>query len=159
MRALSCELVAPHEVQKIVARLRAAFPDPPMTAETEALYSRLLGDLEYAEVDGAVDDLIVTTMRLPTISRIRRAVIEPILDIPSTEEAWVALQSRASDVHPLVSRAARLMGGSFNLRTSSDPELTRVRFAKVYDELRRQAVDSALIVTARARRMKLVEVS
>jgi hypothetical protein len=67
-------------------------------------------------------------MRLPRISRIRRAVIEPTLDIPTTERAWVALQSHAGDIQPLVSRAARLMG-----------------VAKVYDELRRTAVDSALV--------------
>ena len=84
--------------------------------------------------------------------RHRRAVIEPTLDLPTAEEAWIAVQSRRSDVHELVHRAAALMGGGFNVRTSSDPELTRVRFAKVYDELRRRAVDEALVAGIRAAR-------
>lgn len=128
-----------------------------MRSETHTLYSRLLADLDYADADAAIDNLIATTMKLPSISRVRRAVIEPMLELPTTEEAWVALQSRAEHVHPLVRRAATLMGGSFNLRTSSDPELTRVRFAKVYGELRRAAVDAALKTRARSVRMRLVE--
>jgi hypothetical protein len=143
-------------VKQIVDRLAAAFPDPPMQPETYALYVRMLSDLEVVDADPAVDNLIATTMKLPSISRVRRAVIEPMLDLPTTEEAWVALQSRASDVHPLIRRASTLMGGSFNLRTSADPELTRVRFAKVYDELRRAAVDAALTTRARQGRMRLV---
>ena len=151
--------MAPHEVNKLVDRLSAAFPDPPMSEETHGLYCRMLADLEYTEADAAIDNLIATTMKLPSISRVRRSVIEPTLELPTTEEAWVALQSRAEDVHPLVRRAATLMGGSFNLRTSSDPELTRVRFAKVYDEMRRAAVDAALTTRSRETRMRLVKSS
>ncbi len=123
------------------------------------MYTRLLDDLDYAAVDAAVDELIATTMRLPTISRIRRQVIEPTLELPTAEEAWVALQSRANETHNLVRRAAALMGGSFNIRTSSEPELTRVRFAKVYDEIRRKAVDDALAAGVRAKRMQLPQAS
>ena len=144
--------MSPFEVKKLVARLRAAYPNPPLTAETEEVYADMLRDLEYEAVDSAVEGLIATATRLPTISRIRRAVIEPTLDLPTAEEAWIAVQSRRSDVHELVHRAAALMGGSFNVRTSSDPELTRVRFAKVYDELRRRAVDEALVAGIRAAR-------
>jgi hypothetical protein len=146
--------MSPFEVKKIIARLRAAYPTSPMNAESEEVYGDLLRDLEYEDVDRVVDELIATAMRLPSISRIRRAVIEPTLDLPTAEDAWVAVQSRKSDVHELVHRAATLMGGSFNLRTSSDPELTRVRFVKVYEELRRTAVDEALVAGIRARRMK-----
>jgi len=98
-------------------------------------------------------------MRLPTVSRIRREVIEPTLDLPTAEEAWVALQSRATTTHDLVRRAATLMGGSFNIRTSSEPELTRVRFAKVYDEMRRKAVDDAIATGIREQRMRLPRAS
>jgi hypothetical protein len=144
-------------VEALVDRLCAAFPDPPLSAESRALYCQFLIDLDYNDADEAIDNLIATVMKMPTVSRVRREVIEPMLDIPTAEEAWVALQSRQSDVHPLVARAATMMGGSFNLRTSSDPELTRVRFAKVYDDLRRTAVDAALKVRERTRRMRLVE--
>jgi len=147
--------VSPFELAQIIGRLRAAYCDPPMSEDTAVLYTDMLRDLEYESTDAAVDDLIATMSKLPTVARIRRTVIEPTLDLPSAEEAWIAVQSRQSDTHELVQRAAFLMGGSFNIRTSSDPELTRVRFAKVYEELRRVAVTRALVAGLRARRMKL----
>lgn len=151
--------MSPTEVKEIVARLRAAYPEPQLSDETEKVYTRLLQDLDYAAVDAAVDELIATSMRLPTVSRIRRQVIEPMLDLPTAEEAWVALQSRSTETHSLIRRAAVLMGGSFNIRTSSEPELTRVRFAKVYDEIRRKAVDEAIAAGVRAQRMQLPRAS
>lgn len=126
-----------------------------MQEETRKVYARLLADLEYEETDIAVDSLIMTAGKLPTIGKIRRTVIEPLLDLPTAEEAWVAIQSRQQGMNPLVARAATLMGGSYNLRTSSDPELTRVRFAKVYEELRRKVLDAAVAERARSKRMKL----
>jgi len=98
-------------------------------------------------------------MKLPTVSRIRREVVEPTLDIPTADEGWLAVQSRAGDLHELVAHVARLVGGTYNIRTSADPELTRVRFVKVYDELRRKAVDRALAEGVRAQRMKLQQAS
>jgi hypothetical protein len=151
--------MSPHEIKELVTRLQAAYPDPPLSDETAELYTRMLSDLDYAEAGRAVDELIATAMRLPTISRIRRNVIEPKLGFPTAEEAWIAVQGHESGVHELVSRTAYLMGGSFNIRTSADPELTRVRFAKVYEALHRKAVDQALTMTLRARRMKLPNAS
>jgi hypothetical protein len=151
--------VSPIDVREIIKRLRAAFPDAPFPEESEKLYSRMLEDLEFALVDPVVDDLIATMMKMPTISRIRRAVIEPDLDIPMADEAWMAIQTHETELHELVARVARLLGGSYNIRTSADPELTRVRFVKVYDELRRKAVDEALAVGIRAQRMRLKQVS
>lgn len=127
-----------------------------MPEETRRLYERLLVDLEHRETDEAIDTLIMTAGKLPTIARIRRTVIEPLLDLPTAEEAWVAIQSRQENLNPLVARAATLMGGSFNLRTSSDPELSRVRFGKAYEDLRRQVIDAAVADRARSKRMKLV---
>ena len=129
-----------------------------MDQETLDLYERMLVDLDYETVDPIVDDLIATVMKLPTISRIRRAVIEPDLDVPTTDEAWTLIQTR-QELPELVAQAARLIGGTFNIRTSDDPELTRVRFAKVYDPMYRKAVDSALAQGIRAQRMKLPKAS
>jgi hypothetical protein len=142
-----------------VRRLKAAYPDPSMSEETEALYARMLADLDHSVADPAVDELIATVMKLPTVSRIRRSIIEPGLDIPSADEAWLAIQSRSGELHELVSRTATLLGGSFNIRTSADPELTRVRFVKVYDELRRKAVDRALAEGVRAQRLQTAKAS
>jgi hypothetical protein len=149
--------MAPHEVKELVDRVAAAYPDPGMSDETRELYRRMLSDLDYADADPVVDELIATTMRLPTISRIRRNVIEPKLGLPTAEEAWVAVQAHSPDMHELVRRTANLMGGSFNIRTSSDPELTRVRFAKVYDALNRREIDRALTATLRAGRMRTAQ--
>jgi hypothetical protein len=151
--------VTPFETREIVRRLKAAYPDPSMSEETEALYARMLADLDHGVADPAVDELIATVMKLPTVSRIRRSIIEPGLDIPSADEAWLAIQSRSGELHELVSRTATLLGGSFNIRTSADPELTRVRFVKVYDELRRKAVDRALAEGVRAQRLQTAKAS
>jgi hypothetical protein len=151
--------MTPFDVRDLVRRLRAAYPDPPLGEETEKLYERMLVDLEFEAADPVVDELIATMMKLPTVSRIRRAVIEPTLAIPTADEAWLAVQTREPDVHELVAHVARLVGGGYNIRTSSDPELTRVRFVKVYDELRRKAVDRALAEGIRAQRLKLQQAS
>ncbi len=151
--------MSPFEVRELVRRLRAAYPDPPLDEETAQLYERMLVDLEFADVDPVVDDLIATTMKLPTVSRIRRDVVEPRLAIPTADEAWLAVQSREAASHDLVSHVCRLVGGGYTIRTSSDPELTRVRFVKVYDDLRRKTVDRALAEGIRAQRLKLQQAS
>ena len=96
---------------------------------------------------------------MPTVSRVRRALIEPELDIPTAEEAWAAVQTKQAEVHPLVRRICTLMGGSYNIRTSEDPELTRVRFFKAYEPMHRKEVDQALAAGIRAARMKLSQAS
>ena len=151
--------MTPFEVREIVRRLAAAYPDPPLGEESADLYARMLVDLPYDAVDPAVDELIATAMKLPTVSRIRRAVVEPTLDIPTADEAWLAVQTRSGDLHELVAQVARLVGGTYNIRTSADPELARVRFVKVYDELRRKAVDRALAEGVRAQRLRLHKAS
>ena len=89
--------MTPFEVREIVRRLAAAYPDPPLGDESADLYARMLVDLPYDTVDEVVDELIATAMKLPTVSRIRRAVVEPTLDIPTADEAWLAVQTRTGD--------------------------------------------------------------
>jgi hypothetical protein len=151
--------MTPFEVRELVSRLAAAFPDPSMNDETRKLYERMLADLPFAKADGVVDELIATTMKLPTISKVRRAIIEPELDIPTADEGWVAIQNREPELHELVAHVARLLGGTFNIRTSDDPELTRVRFVKVYEQLYRKAVDETLAQGVRAERLGLSKAS
>jgi hypothetical protein len=149
----------PFEVRELVARLAAAFPDPPMEEDTKKLYERMLEDLPYERADEVIDELIATTMKLPTISRVRRAVIAPDLDIPTADEGWSAIQTHEPELHELVLHVARLIGGLYNIRTSDDPELTRVRFVKVYEQLYRKTVDDALAQGIRAARMRLPKAS
>lgn len=151
--------MSPFEVRDLVGRLAAAYPDPPMTDETRALYERMLADLPFDKADGVIDELVATVMRLPTVSRIRRAIIEPNLAIPTADEAWFAIQTRERGLHELVRHVARLMGGLYNIRTSEDPELSRVRFVKVYDQLYRKAVDDALAEGVRSARLRLTKAS
>src|SRR6266699_2988140 len=122
--------MSPFQARELVGRLRAAYPDPPIDQDTIDLYERMLSDFDYEAVDPVIDELIATVMKLPTVSRIRRTVIEPSLDIPTADEAWTAIQMHEPELHELVAHVARLIGGTYNIRTSADPELTRVRFAK-----------------------------
>jgi flagellar biosynthesis component FlhA len=151
--------MTPFEVRELVSRLAAAYPESPMTDESRDLYARMLSDLPHERTDAIVDELIATSMKLPTISRVRRAVVAPELNIPTADEAWAAIQERQPELHDLVQHVARLMGGLFNMRTSDDPELTRVRFSKVYERLYRAAVDEALAEGIRSARLRLTKAS
>jgi hypothetical protein len=124
-----------------------------MSKETHDEYCRMLADLPFAETDMAVEELEATWGRLPTIFRIRDAVISPTLNLPTAEEAWDVVQRRG-DRHELIGHVVNLFGGDWNIRTSADPELTRTRFIKAYEEQRRKAVNKALAAGARDRRLK-----
>jgi len=125
-----------------------------MSKETYEEYCRMLDDLPVAETDLAIEELEATWGKLPTIYRIRDAVISPTLGYPTAEEAWDTVQRRSSDPHELVIRVVNLFGGTWNIRTSDDPELTRTRFIKAYEEQRRKAVNHALAAGVRSRRLK-----
>src|ERR1700682_6028558 len=107
-RGGSVDVVTPFEVRELVRRLRAAYPEPPLSDDSADLYARLLVDLPYEAVDPVIDDLIATAMKLPTVSRIRRAVVEPTLDIPTADEAWLAVQTRSGALPALGTPVARV---------------------------------------------------
>ena len=88
-----------------------------MSDETRALYERFLVDLPYDQADVTIDDLIATTMKLPTISRVRRSMMSGPRH-PDRRGGLVRSQSRQQDVHELVHHVINLMGGSYNIRTS-----------------------------------------
>lgn len=146
--------MTPFEVRKLVSRLAAAFPDPPISDETRKEYCRMLVDLPYPETDRAIEELEATWGKLPTIYRIRDAVITPMLDLPSADEAWDQVQRRKPDRHELVTKVVNLFGGDYNIRTSDDPELTRTRFTRTYEEHRRKTASQALTATLRGQRMQ-----
>ena len=142
------EPMSPFEVRELVRRLRAAYPDPPLSDESEKLYERMLVDLDFAAVDPVVDELIATTMKLPTVGRIRRAVIEPMLDIPTADEAWLAVQMREGTVAGL--RCPRRPPGRRRLQ-HPHLERSRVDACPLRQGLRRAAPQGRRPCTGRRR--------
>lgn len=141
----------------LLADLAEAFPRQAkdVTRATLQLYKRELEDLPHEALAHAVKALIRTSEWFPTVSAIRQAASERLLDLPSDAAALAQIEARldwgrqrtgadeetpstdgAPDVHPLVRDALELAGGFYAFRRSDNPAVVRGQFAKLYRELR-----------------------
>jgi ABC-type transport system involved in cytochrome bd biosynthesis fused ATPase/permease subunit len=138
--------------QPLVERLIDAFPQTPMRAQTAAIYTRMLGDLDGPAADRVVEGLIASSPSFPTVAEIRNAVAEEVLAIPTALEAYASIFDRdeAKEIHELTRRVADLFGGFYNLRTSESPSITRAQFLKTYTEMRDEQIRSANLRGLRA---------
>lgn len=140
------------EVTKLVAVMCAAFPTAKVTADTCAIYERMLADLEYPVANAAVEQLLATARFMPTVAEIR----ERCLAISSGEvkpggEAWGLVlkaigrygrnRSPGTDFHfadPVTHDCVTALGW----RELCDSEMQgadRARFIELYDRLAVQA--------------------
>ena len=133
------------QAQKLVAQLLAAYPDVQPREETFATFVRFLVDLDKQAAEEAIEELIAASTTMPTIAAIRRRVIEEELELPSAAEAWVAINehNRTDGLHEVAKEARELLGGSWAIRTSDKPSITRAQYLKVYEELREKALRDA----------------
>lgn len=133
------------QAQKLVNGLIAAYPEVQPREETVATFVRFLVDLEHHAAEEAIEDLIATSLSMPTIAAIRRLVINEELQLPTPAEAWLAVSepTRAEVLHDLVKEARELLGGSWAIRTSDQPSITRAQYLKIYEELREKALQVA----------------
>ncbi len=138
------------EANRLLERLRFAYPQARVSEETSSFYARYLADLDPAAASEAVDDLILDSVTLPTIAEIRRRVIEKEGALPTALEAWASIVgSKPSGeivaLAPLVREVCNLFGGSYTIRNADQPTIMRAQFLKAYaerrdEELRRQNV-------------------
>lgn len=144
------------EAQKLVALLVAAYPEVELREETVPTYVRFLVDLDRRAAEEAVEDLIATSVAMPTAAAIRRQVINEELQLPTAAEAWISVSdtaSKAEELHELAKEARELLGGSWAIRTSDQPSITRAQYLKIYDELREKTL---LAANRRSRRGKTI---
>lgn len=146
----------PRDPRAILADLARAFPRQKDLTDpaTFGLYLRLLADLDPAVLDAAVTHLILAGGDwLPSVSAIREAAAELVLDLPREAAAlaqihaviaWNRLpeasRGPAPAVHPLVRRTVYSLGGYYAFRTSDKPSVLLGQFSRLYGEARSEAL-------------------
>ena len=99
-----------------VSRMRRAYPNATVPADTLALYVEMLQDLDVEQMRSAVNALIVSSKWLPTIAEIRDFVARAKLALPCAQEAWcdalrvIRRQVTSEGVHPLVAQCVAMIG-------------------------------------------------
>lgn len=143
------------QAQKLVAVLCAAYPEVELREETVPTYVRFLVDLDRAAAEEAIEDLIATSLTMPTVAAIRRQVINEQLKLPTAAEAWLSVSDskKVEELHDLAKEARELLGGSWAIRTSDQPSITRAQYLKIYEELREKTLREA---NGRSRRGKTI---
>jgi len=147
------------QAQKLVSLLLAAYPEVQPREETFATYVRCIVDLDEAATEEAIEKLISVSTKMPTIAAIRRRVIEEEFELPTAAEAWVAINdtTRKEELHELAKKARELLGGSWAIRTSNNPTVTRAQYFKVFEELRDKALHEANRRSRRGRSIRSAE--
>lgn len=136
------------EAAKLVSVLLAAFPSSQNTTKTSEVYERMLFDLDYAVANAAIERLLATRERMPSIAEIRKAC----LDLTAGEtraggEAWGDVvkcigrygvyRTPGNDFQfqdPVVARCVTALGWE-NLCNSENQAADRARFIELYEKL------------------------
>lgn len=142
----------------LIADLIAAFPLDRIPAETGQLYLKMTVDIPPAVLAEAVRALICTSRRFPSVSAIREAAAEHVLNLPADHEALAQVQRHLSrgdvpiaerrPLHPLVSDAVRAMGGFYAFRSADSPSILHAQFMRLYRDMRASALRDAVITVA-----------
>ncbi len=130
-------------VKKVSINWNAATGGPPFQ-ERFALWWKFLSDLSKADVDAAVDQIIILDQdRMPRVGQVRRLAIDLVLadPIPARPQAWAQFRAaiagseagtQFTKPHDLVGKTMRSFpNNGAALRTNSDREL----FLQAYDQI------------------------
>lgn len=145
----------PTETAKILAICSVAYPMYPVQKDTVAIYHELLQDLSEHDVRVAVNDLLITSDRWPSIAAIRRKVADNAQALaPGRASAWGEVRKAAHEIgrhyrpkwsHEAIGRAVEIIGW-WEICQSDNPEAMRSQFWKVYEEIT-SAMDSETLTT------------
>lgn len=138
----------PSEAAAAVAVLLAAFPAARWSDSTVDVYERMLADLDYDLVRGAIGRIICSSKFLPTIAEIREAAAEiSVGPTRSAVDAWgdvtmavrrVGYVASPKFEDPVVAECVRVMGWR-NLCLADVPEsVDRARFCELYADLQKK---------------------
>jgi hypothetical protein len=153
------------QVARLVGVLMAAYPSSRATAETSAVYERMLMDLDHAAANAAVERLLATAKFMPTVAEIRESTM--LLSVGERKpggQAWggVLKAIRGEGVYRRPGKdfvfsdrvAARCVDalGWDELCNSENITADRARFIELYDQLavqdrQRQLSDSLPAMT------------
>ena len=144
------------EMTVILAVLKEAYKDFQVTEAKINLWFNLLGDLDFNITQVAIKKLILESPYVPTISDIRKQVIEimhPSIDATEAygevrraikeygyDNAPEALQSMS----PLTRRICEYIGWQ-NICLSEEPSIIRGQFLRMYSELREREQKEMLL--------------
>jgi hypothetical protein len=130
----------------ILKILTDTFKDFEVSDSKFAIWYELLGDLDFKIVKTAVEKLILQSPYVPSISDIRKQVVEiihPTIDaVEAYSEVRRAIKEYGHDrayesfgsMSPLTRKVCEYMGW-WNICMSEEPEIVRGQFLKMYAQL------------------------
>ena len=149
-----------HEIEIMIAKLSAAFPNWKVSPYTIQVYLEDLSDIDSETLDAAVKMCRTEPGRAfaPSTGEIRGAVGKlrgMSNNVPSSYEAWQEV-GRQINInggeygnpvwsHPLVEKAVRAIGWR-QLRMSEDQTADRARFIQCYEQLQDRAERENLLL-------------
>ena len=135
------------EMVVILAILKEAYKDFQVTETRTSLWYDLLGDLNFKVVQVAVKKLILQSPYVPTISDIRKQIVEimhPVINaVEGYGEVRRAIKEYGSDnvyealesMSPLTRKVCGYIGWQ-NICLSEEPSVIRGQFLRMYSELK-----------------------
>ena len=137
-----------------VTRLARALGEE-LPAARFAAYAADLAEVPVPLLEEAVTVLLRTEARFPSLARVRAVCAELALCLPTADEALAQVDARIRwgrghagsppGIHPLVTRALGLVGGYSALREAQEASAARGQLARVYRELRAEAIREAQV--------------
>lgn len=133
--------------------LLQAYPRTEIGAGTLDLYRSMLSDIPERVLLAGIAECIATSTWFPSIAEVRtacRRMAPPEDEIPTAAEAWEEIRGQLGDSRrgpefssPLGAEALRRTNSwlALNLMPVEDLKWERVRFERIYDEMRGRAVD------------------
>ena len=149
------------EAAKLVAALLAAFPGVRANDGTSMIYERMLGDLDYASANAAIERLLAGARFMPTIGEVRESALAlTVGERKPGGEAWGSVTkaigregvNRTPGVDfmfadPITARCVAALGWE-EMCNSELQAADRARFIDLYDQLaaqeRRKQLSDAL---------------
>jgi hypothetical protein len=136
------------EAARLVAVLMAAYPTNKASAQTSAVYERMLADLDYPAANAAVERLLASAKWMPTVAEIRETALAlAVGEQKPGGQAWgtvlKAVGEQGSYRRPgtdfvfadaTTARCVDLMGWD-RLCLSENEIADRARFIELYDRL------------------------
>jgi hypothetical protein len=69
--------------------------------------------------------------------------MEDEFSLPTAEEAWNSMTDPDLEIHDLTREVAKFFGGSWGIKTTPEPEITRTQFTKSFEAARERYLRKA----------------
>lgn len=142
------------EAERLAQTLLDAYPQVQLRERTKEIYTKWLLDLDRDSAEEVIGELIAHSPSLPAVAEVRRGVIEREVSLPTGIEAWVSLNERGQEIHELTREVAQLFGGTWGIRTSGEPGITRTQFLKAFEAARERRLRERNVSRLRGRKKR-----